>query len=757
MGSWGRAAVGLSGFLVAALCLLAVACAEAPEAETGFAALADGVLVDYSQPVRVGRIAQADISNRSVWEPLPVVPGAGWRSPTRVGWHPLGERAELFWESWEEEGTGAQEHAGPRWLRLELRTAREAEILPTMTVRLDGAEIGIRRLAAGRGRELFELPAAGTVPAVSGPHRIELLFDPPPPAAGKPLVTLIAVALGGEAAVARPLVRPEGVAVDASAGTVRLDESGTWVVPLDEIGDGVGIEIHCPAGADAIDVELLDEDGVTRASTAVEIAACRSGWTATRLTFGAGTAGWGSLTIEVRSARRPAGVLLRDLKRDPAEVAAAPPAARAAPRWRAPTAGEPTAAWPDVVMVILDAARADHFGVYGYERDTTPVIDGVAAEGLVFERAYSECPNTACSVPNLITGVPFMNLGTVFHGRRLPDEVMTLAEYLKPLGYRTVGLSANPNNSVSRNAHQGFDSFERLWGAHRQADLAAEAIAAQPPDEPLYLQLHLLPPHQPYKPESEFDLFTDPGYRGPVHPKIGLRRYTRGLVTFSPADLAELVALYDGNLRMADDAVGRVVEALRASGRWDRTLFLLTSDHGEAFGEHGDFQHNSTLFDEMLHVPLVLRLPGGEVPVGVDTASAAALADVVPTVLGYLGLPPRPEVWGLDLLARGIDGGHERFLYHRTNHRERPLLAIRGARWKAITALGVRVPMLFDLAADGEERTNLASGMPRQFAGLAARLRRFVSDWEERVPAAMEDVELSAEEVELLRSLGYVE
>lgn len=739
------------GLWIRGLCLLlaVVACSRTPEAETGSGKLAEGVFVDVSQPVRVGRLAKADVSNRSAWEPLPLVPGTGWRAPTRVGWHPVGERAELTFESWASEPRGAE---GPeRWLRLDLRTRRDAGELPTMTVVVDGEVVGEERLDRGRGGYRFEL-ASGRLAEATASHQIELLFDPPLPSAGKPPVTLIGLALGGEASVSPPLVRAEPVTVDAEADIVRLDGPGSWVVPLDSLGGRIDLELHCPAGADEIRLGILDSEGTTRAERSVDLESCRTGWVEEGLAVEDASAGWATLAVEVTSALYPVRVRLRRLVHEATPPEKRQPAARfVAPRWSA------ASGWPDVVVVMLDAARADHFGTYGYERETTPVVDRLAAEALVFEHAYSECPNTACSVPNLITGVPFMNLGTVFHGRKIPDEVMTLAEYLKPLGYHTVGLSANPNNSVSRNAHQGFDSFERLWGAHRQAELAAEILAAQPPDEPLYLQLHLLPPHQPYMPEPEFDLFTDPDYEGPVHPKIGLRRYTKGLVTFAPADLAEIIALYDGNLRMADDAVGRVIEALRESGRWERTLFVLTSDHGEAFGEHGDFQHNSTLFDEMLHVPLVVRLPGGGVPEGVDTASPAALADVVPTVLGYLGLVPRPEVWGLDLLARGRDGGSERFLYHRTNHRARPLLSIRSRRWKAITALGVRTPMLFDLAADPDERNDLSAAMPRHFAGLAARLRDFLADWEERVPAAVEDVELSADEIELLRSLGYVE
>jgi arylsulfatase A-like enzyme len=156
-------------------------------------------------------------------------------------------------------------------------------------------------------------------------------------------------------------------------------------------------------------------------------------------------------------------------------------------------------------------------------------------------------------------------------------------------------------------------------------------------------------------------------------------------------------------------------------------------------------------------VPLLVRLPGGELRPQVDTTRPVALADVVPTVLGYLGLEPRPEVWGVDLLAVPPAGDGPRFLFHRTFHANRPLLAIRDARWKAITGQSLRRPELYDLAADPDEIDNLASRRPAHFSGLALRLREFLVDWEQRIPPSLEDVELSADEVELLRSLGYVE
>jgi arylsulfatase A-like enzyme len=204
---------------------------------------------------------------------------------------------------------------------------------------------------------------------------------------------------------------------------------------------------------------------------------------------------------------------------------------------------------------------------------------------------------------------------------------------------------------------------------------------------------------------------------------------------------------------MVDDAVSEVLLAMKEAGRWDNTLVLLTSDHGEAFGEHGAFSHNSTVLEEMIHVPFLLRLPGGARPEGVDLSRPVALADVVPTLIARLGLPPAPEVWGTDLLS----DRPSRYLFHRTHEPRNAALGVRSDRWKAIVRSDRQEPSLFDMQSDPEERINLASKRPLLLAGLTLRLRDFIVDWEKRVPQSTEAVELSAEDEAMLRSLGYVE
>jgi arylsulfatase A-like enzyme len=285
--------------------------------------------------------------------------------------------------------------------------------------------------------------------------------------------------------------------------------------------------------------------------------------------------------------------------------------------------------------------------------------------------------------------------------------------------------------------------------------LAGETILAQPADQPLYLQLHYLPPHQPYDPGPEFDRFTDPGYSGVIRPYMSLKPYSLGLESLEDEDLQHLIGLYDGNLSVADAAVGQVLAALKSAGRFDNTLIAITSDHGEAFMEHGRQGHNTTLFDEMLHVPLLLRLPGGKRPEPVDLNRLASVLDIVPTVLGYVGATPQPEVGGLDLLHTRSDPLRPRVLFFRTSHPKNTILAARTPSWKAISWPHHQVQMLFDLVEDPQERENLVGEQPYVYSGLGLRIRQHLQE-RSGLRWHGEEVEMTEEAAEALRALGYL-
>lgn len=414
---------------------------------------------------------------------------------------------------------------------------------------------------------------------------------------------------------------------------------------------------------------------------------------------------------------------------------------------------------PHIVLIVLDAARADHFGVYGYDRDTTPAIDRLAAEALVFDNAVAECSYTLCSMPSLLTGLSFVQHGMVEKELILREEVTTVAETLREAGYLTVGFTGNPNNSSVTGTDQGFEEFHEIWKAHprfitRRVLRRLKALGVR--QRPLFLMLHYVPPHEPYAPDPDFDVFGDPGYGGPV---TSDREFTRAVyamdVTLDGDDLAEMVSLYDGNLRMGDASVGRVLAYLRKAGVYDDALVIVTSDHGEAFLEHGRVGHNSTVYGEMVRVPLIVKLPAAwkERAEGVDLGRLVTLADVPATIFDLLGIEPSAEMRSTSLLARGAPD-RERLIYLRSAQIGTPVLGVRTPRFKALSQAG-GPPEIYDVLRDPEERENLIVENPVLHAGLSRILAREIREPGE-LRAGVREGEIADKDKAMLRALGYL-
>lgn len=421
---------------------------------------------------------------------------------------------------------------------------------------------------------------------------------------------------------------------------------------------------------------------------------------------------------------------------------------------------------PDIVLITLDAARPDHFSCYGYERLTTPNIDRLAESSLVFTNVFALVPNTHRSVPTMVTGLSFLNHGVIEEESVLGQSATTLAEYLRDAGYRTACLTATPNNSRSIGTEQGYDEFHELWtevprAISRTPDyLAARAVGwidAHDDSRPLHLQLHFVPPHAPYDPQPEFDLFTDRAYDGSLdgHPKT-LQAIDKKNIATTDSDLAHIISLYDGNLRAVDHAVEKVLQALKSRRRWNDTVVLITSDHGEAFSEHGRMLHNNTVYDEMLRVPFILRLPEEFDHDGADLDRTATLADIVPTLLAAASMSPTGPLDGANLLdlSPRARARSERAVLARTAHPE-PLRCLRTPRWKIILTPSGQGE-LYDLEADPGEHHNAAFDNLPVYVGLGQLLTRRLTAPPRLVRSARNE-DLTGEDREMLRTLGYLE
>jgi len=483
-------------------------------------------------------------------------------------------------------------------------------------------------------------------------------------------------------------------------------------------------------------------------------------------------------------------------------VAALTPAGRAAAVaalvWLAPAAPSPRAdaspaRRPDVLVLLIDTLRFDHLGVNAGIEGLTPELDALAAESVRFTRGYSPGNFTKLAMPGILTSLPYRVVKTP-----LPDDATTLAEHLKRAGYSTYGISANPYVTDAFGYAQGFDRFldpstvneflveglleaagVALPGPSYRAQIVTSALYYAPAaavrrraleffDDspgPTFVYLQTMDPHGPYLPPhrylpAEFEFGDFESY----YAFDALKG--RGLMAkpeYAPK-LRNIRERYRGEVRFTDDEVGALVAGLRENGRWDETLVIVLSDHGEAFGEKDWAGHSGdNISSTLVHVPFLLKPPRswGIAP-RVET-SAVSTYDVLPTVLSLLELPAAETAFGRDLgpLLRGEAPGEARTVVSFAYGPGVDLYSAVRWPWKLDVTLdrrsGERTErMLYDLRSDPGELTDVASAHPE----VARELSVAVQAWREREDrAALADVggELDPVVREQLRKLGYID
>ena len=441
-----------------------------------------------------------------------------------------------------------------------------------------------------------------------------------------------------------------------------------------------------------------------------------------------------------------------------------PPGWELAPVAAGPAVATETVARPDVLLILPDATWAAHVSCYGYGRPTTPNLDALAAEGIRLGRCFSVAPVTGIAVPSLLTGLHWRQHGVYELLAALPDTFATLAEILAGAGYHTIAFTDSPFVSYGTGAAQGFAEFTDLWlepeyggGPCANPELAEQRLLARAREgfgsAPVFAYLHLMPPHAPYLPGPEHDLWSDPHYTGTYDGSVEqLDAIAAENRTVSDTDRDHIVDLYDGHLHRIDASLGRMVAGWRDL-RPDRALLVIVvSDHGEAFGQHGYFQHLSTVHDEMLHVPLVLWPRAAWEEVVPDRARLLPLTDVAPLLLRRLGLaPPAGTRWTArnHALLAGREPGVAEIVIRTT-----PVAHTLGLRTERYLAVfdGLVNQGLYDLKDDPGARRNLRGEQPERYRSLLLRLRSILAA---SVPAAAELHRPSEQAQKTLKSLGY--
>jgi arylsulfatase len=422
----------------------------------------------------------------------------------------------------------------------------------------------------------------------------------------------------------------------------------------------------------------------------------------------------------------------------------------------------------NVLLITLDAQRPDHLGCYGYQRKTSPNIDALAARGVLFRQANANAPWTLPSFASILTSQFPMEHGTTNPRRALPGSDWLLPKIMQRHGYFTAAAIASGFVAPHYNIAQGFNRF--MGDRFKDQATANFRCMDSPPwvtefglkflkvhrEQPFFLWLHYLKPHDPYLWQPKHHFLDAPPTDLPAY--LSLPWLMSHQDELTPKQLQEVVALYDGQTAYADSYIGQILAQIDRLGLRERTVVVLSSDHGEEFLQHGSFGHHPQIYQDELHVPLIIA---GPAPVrgGRSVDQPVQLVDLMPTLLDLCGIRERvPGARGQSLLPllTGRAGYHEQDIVASVSDPDQPqdvevMRSIRRGNWKLLLKVRESKTELYDLAADPGEKHNLAG------RGLAIerQLREALSRYRRAKPRP--GVKLDKKTEDQLRGLGYLQ
>ncbi|HVS15967.1 MAG TPA: sulfatase, partial [Thermoanaerobaculia bacterium] len=565
---------------------------------------------------------------------------------------------------------------------------------------------------------------------------------------------------------------PPGARLDLALGAAT-DQPVTFVVEARDPGGDPG-----PGGRG----ETLLRRTLTTADrwepASVDLGAVAGDRVALRLRLESDVAGtiglWGSPVIRTRGAT-------------PRHAAAAGPTDREPPQ--------------GVILVMVDTLRRDHLEAWGYDRETAPALSALAARGVRFADAQSQATWTKVSAPSILTGLYPPTHGIAEFPDRLPASAQTIAEVFRDGGYATLSFSSIMFTGKFSNLHQGFEELHEATSASDQiaAKTARVYVDRLIPwlerhrEDPFFVFLHLFDPHDPYEPHPPHDTtFFDPSVR--AEHEVEMER-VRAFITdplmsaFLMPSRSELeqagvdadrfiarqIDWYDGSIRGFDSELARLLERLEELGLDEKTLVVFVSDHGEEFLDHGRSFHGQSVYGELTNVPLILSWPRAIAPAVVETT--VENVDIMPTILELSGLP-RPEGLQGRSLAPWLLGERSSEPDPRPAFSQMAAISASGGNpppfdqaaysivddgWKLIhnsTGAGAKPQFeLYDHRSDPFDHTNVAAENPEVVTRLARQLAAWLEETSARRLAddGEGDTEMSQEELQRLRALGYIQ
>lgn len=448
---------------------------------------------------------------------------------------------------------------------------------------------------------------------------------------------------------------------------------------------------------------------------------------------------------------------------------------------------------PNIILIMVDALRPDHLGCYGYSRDTSPNIDKLAQNGVLFTHAYIHAPTTMTSTASVLTSLyPRQHQAWNMHGEEglkgIDFSLTTLTEVLKANGYKTIGVVANGFLDSVFGFNQGFDEYYETWklpeaehsligpDAQYFKHLAEAKHTSQiilpwidkNSQEKFFAFLFYIDPHDPYFPPPPFDEKYQQAYEGPLKGKANALHLTSvnlGKIPLSQDDTNYLISLYDGEISYIDYHIGKLVEELEKNNILDNTIIVFMADHGEEFMDHGGTLHGFAIYNENLRVPLIFS--GSKLPKKQSRVTTVVRSiDIMPTILEILGIKIPGRISGRSLVNLWKTEAHQKdrpvfaemHLNKGGGEKDIYLVSFQKDKWKLIIDKLENRQELYDIENDPFESINLIEDNVAKVKELSTDLEYFLNlqplvKFKDQV----EPAEVDKSTIENLKSLGYLQ
>lgn len=431
---------------------------------------------------------------------------------------------------------------------------------------------------------------------------------------------------------------------------------------------------------------------------------------------------------------------------------------------------------PNVILITVDSLRPDHLSCYGYEKKTSPNIDKIAQEGVLFKQAVSVAPWTYPAMFTLFTSAyPHVHGMTAFQGAL--RDIPLLPQVLRSRKYYTAAVCSHYVLSNIKKLTRAFDEFISIEAKHENSWVVRNAKVVTDKavswlnnnyKKRFFLWIHYMDTHGPYNPPSPYDtMWNEPtannGFDGLSVSQSrwlgvgGVPKFVTETLNLKDMSRQEYISRYDGAITFLDSQIGVLSAELKSRGLQKDTLVIITADHGESLGEHNYFGHEFLLYDTMLKVPLIMKYPD-VLPSSKVIVEQAGIIDIMPTVFDIMHLKNSLSIDGRSLLSTvvGKSKHRNRHAYSHYHNYNKQMFAVRTEGWKLIFTENEKRYELYNLEEDPRELKNVFSENQQKAKLLKVELEHFIKRVHRSTPGAAKP-SLDKEAMEKLKSLGYVQ